>query len=392
MAADFEDRDLSVETDLVNLGRDPDRFDGFVNVPVVRGSTVIYPDAASLAAHTGRRYSYGRRGNPTLEALETAITRLEGGAGTVVTPSGLSACSIALLAALDAGDHLLMVDSTYQPTRKVCAAQLRRLGIEVTFYDPLVGAGIVELFRPNTRAVYMESPGSQSFEMQDAPAIVAACRPRGIRTLMDNTWATALYFRPHDFDIDLSIQAGTKYVGGHADVNIGFVSANAELWPRLKGAHGDLGITVAPEDAFLASRGLRTLAVRLERHQKSALKVAEFLAGRPEVLAVLHPALPSCPGHEIWKRDFRGATGLFSFILKPVPQAAVHALLDGLALFGLGYSWGGFESLAVPFDCAPYRSATKWAPGGPAIRLHIGLEDPDDLIADLARGLDRLGA
>ncbi len=293
---------------------------------------------------------------------------------------------------LEAGDHLLMVDTAYQPTRRVCNEVLRRYGIETTYYDPLVGGGIEELFRPNTRAVFLESPGSQSFEIQDVPAIVEAARKRGIVTLMDNTWATPLFFRPHDFGVDISIQAGTKYVGGHSDLNLGTISANERLWRRLKLVHGDLGITVAPEDAFLAARGLRTLAVRLARHQESALTVARWLEQRPEVKEVLHPGLPGHPGHALWTRDFKGASGLFSFILQPVPKAAVDTFLDTLELFGLGYSWGGFESLAIPFDCSAYRSATTWAPGGPAIRLHIGLEDPADLLADLERGFEALAA
>lgn len=394
MAGHSEDEaghSLGIETELVVAGRDPGRFDGFVNVPVVRGSTVLSPTVADMEGHTGR-YSYGRRGSPTLEGLETALTKLEGGAGVALTPSGLSAVSLALLAVLDAGDHLLMVDSVYQPSRRVCTATLRRLGISTTFYDPLIGAGIEALFRENTRAVFMESPGSQSFEMQDVPAIAAAARARGVATLMDNTWATPLFFRPHDFGVDISIQAGTKYLGGHSDLNLGTISANAALWPRVKDAYGDLGITVAPEDAFLAARGLRTMAVRLERHQESALRVARWLSARPEVLAVLHPALPSHPGHTIWKRDFKGSSGLFSIILQPFPKAAVDAFLDSLELFGLGYSWGGFESLAIPFDCSSYRTATRWEPGGPAVRLHIGLEDPADLIADLERGLAKLAA
>lgn len=382
---------LAVETELVVAGRDPQRFDGFVNTPIVRGSTVLSPSVADMEGHTGR-YSYGRRGNPTVEGLEQALTVLEGGAGVVITPSGLSAVSIALLSVLKAGDHLLMVDTAYQPTRRVCNEHLKRFGIETTYYDPLVGAGIAELIRPDTRAIFLESPGSQSFEMQDIPAIVEAARSRGIVTLMDNTWATPLFFRPHDFGIDISIQAGTKYISGHSDINIGSISATGPIMQQVKLTHGDLGITVAPEDAFLAARGLRTLAVRLARHQQSALTVAQWLAGRPEVLRVLHPALPDNPGHALWKRDFKGSSGLFSIILKPVPKAAVSAFLDNLALFGLGYSWGGFESLAIPFDCSSYRSATAWAPGGPGVRLHIGLEDAGDLIADLEQGLGHLRA
>ena len=384
-------REYAVETELVLAGRDPLRFDGFVNTPIVRGSTVLSATVADLEQHTGR-YTYGRRGNPTLEGLEVALTRIEGGAGVVLTPSGLSAVSVALLAVMQAGDHLLMVDTAYQPTRRVCNEVLRRYGIETTYYDPLIGAGIAELIRPNTRAIFMESPGSQSFEIQDVPAIVAVAGAKSVLTLMDNTWATPLFFRPHDFGVDIAIQAGTKYLGGHADLNIGTISANARAWPRVKMAHGDMGITIAPEDAFLGARGLRTLAVRLARHQESAFTVAHWLSERPEVLRVLHPGLPDHPGHSIWKRDFKGASGLFSFILNPTPKAAVDAMLDGLELFGLGYSWGGFESLAIPFDCSTDRSATQWQPGGPAVRLHIGLEDPGDLIADLERGFDRLRA
>ncbi|GLK84514.1 cystathionine beta-lyase [Ancylobacter defluvii] len=377
------------DTTLVNAGRDPQRFDGFVNVPVVRGSTVLSPTVHDLEHHTGR-YTYGRRGNPSVEALEAALAELEGGAGVVLTPSGLSAVSIALLSVLEAGDHLLMVDTAYQPTRRICNEVLRRLNIETTFYDPLVGGGIAALFRPNTRAVFMESPGSQSFEMQDVPAIVAAAAKAGIVTLIDNTWATPLYFRPHEVGVDISIQAGTKYLGGHSDLNLGTISANERCYRRLRTTHGDLGITVAPEDAFLAARGLRTLSVRLARHQQSALTVARWLAGRPEVQRVLHPALPDDPGHAIWSRDFTGASGLFSVVLNPATKPSVDAFLDSLALFGLGYSWGGFESLAIPFDCSTYRSATHWAPGGPTVRLHIGLEDPADLIADLEQGLRHL--
>ena len=381
---------LSMETELVLAGRDPFRHDGFVNTPIVRGSTVLSPSVADLEGHTGR-YTYGRRGNPTVESLEAALTRIEGGAGVVLTPSGLSAVSIALLAVLKAGDHLLMVDSAYQPTRRICDEVLTRYGIATTYYDPLIGGDIAGLIRPNTRAIFMESPGSQSFEIQDVPAIVAAAA-HDITTLMDNTWATPLFFRPHDFGVDVSIQAGTKYLGGHSDLNIGTISANARTFRRVHLAHGDLGMTVAPEDAFLAARGLRTMAVRLERHQQSALTVARWLSARPEVLDVLHPALPEHPCHALWKRDFKGASGLFSVILQPAPKPAVDAFLDSLALFGLGYSWGGFESLAIPFDCGSYRTATRWNPGGPAIRLQIGLEDPADLIADLDSGFAALAA
>ncbi|MBI4273659.1 MAG: cystathionine beta-lyase, partial [Rhizobiales bacterium] len=274
----------------------------------------------------------------------------------------------------------------YRPTRLFCDTMLTRLGVETTYYDPLIGAGIAALLKPNTRAVFVEVPGSQSFEMQDVPASAAAARAKDVTVLMDNTWATPLYFRAFEKGVDLSIQAGTKYIGGHSDLMIGTVSANAAWALRLKETVTTLGLCAGPDDIYLALRGLRTMGIRLERHQLSGLAVARWLAGRPEVARVLHPALETDPGHALWKRDFSGCSGLFSVILKPAPEAAVHALLNSLKLFGLGYSWGGYESLAILFDCSSYRTATKWAPGGPALRLHIGLEDVNDLIADLEAG------
>ncbi|MDE1567226.1 cystathionine beta-lyase [Aquabacter sediminis] len=387
--SDLPNAKFAPDTEVVRLGRDPLRFDGFVNPPVVRGSTVLSPTYADLVAHNGR-YTYGRRGNPTGEALETALSALDGADGTVLTPSGLSAISTALLSVLGAGDHLLMVDTAYLPTRTICNGVLKRMGVEVTYYDPLVGAGIAGLIRENTRAIFLESPGSQSFEMQDVPAIVAVAQAHGITTLIDNTWATQLYFKPLALGVDITIQAGTKYIGGHADVNLGTIAARGAAWRKVKQTHGDLGLCVSPDDAALASRGLRTMAVRLERHWASGLKVARWLKEQPQVARVLHPALEDDPGHAIWKRDFSGASGLFSLILKPVAEEKVAAFFDSLALFGMGYSWGGYESLAIPFDCSSYRTATTWAPGGPAVRLHIGLEDPADLMADLAQGLEHL--
>lgn len=376
-------------TEVTRLGRDPFRFDGFVNPPVVRGSTVLYPTYDDLMTHSGR-YSYGRRGNPTTEALQTAISALEGADGTVLTPSGLCAVSTALLSVLKAGDHLLMVDTVYRPTRRICDTVLSRLGVEVTYYDPLAGAEISTLLRENTRAIFMESPGSQSFEMQDVPAIARVARARGITTLIDNTWATPIYFKPLDHGVDISIMAGTKYLSGHADLNIGTIAARGAAWRQVLATHGDLGICVSPDDAALGSRGLRTLVVRLERHWRSGLAVAQWLRNQPQVSRVLHPALDGDPGHDIWKRDFSGACGLFSAILHPVPERAMAALFDSLSLFGMGYSWGGFESLIIPFDCSEYRTATKWQPEGPAIRLHVGLEEPEDLIADLAKGFAKM--
>jgi cystathionine beta-lyase len=380
-------------TRVVTAGRDPAAYHGFVNPPVYHASTVLYPSAEDYVAHRAR-YQYGRRGTPTTEALELAVQELEGPncAGVVLLPSGLAAISAALLAVVQAGDHVLVTDNAYGPTRNFCTSILTRLGVATTYYDPLIGAGIVSLFQPNTRAVYLESPGSLSFEMQDTAAIAKAAHARDVLVLMDNTWASPLYFRPLDHGVDLAIQAGTKYLGGHSDVMLGTVSANHRAVADLRTIVRLTGLCVGPDDIYLGLRGLRTLAVRLARHYESGLAVARWLERRPEILRVLHPALPGHPGHAIWARDFTGASGLFSVVLKPAPQAAVYAFLDALELFGIGASWGGYESLAIPFDCAPARTATRWDPGGPTVRFHIGLEAVEDLIADLERGFAVLGA
>ena len=384
---------LKPETRLVTSGRDPQAYHGYVNPPVYHASTLLYPTAEDQVAHRGR-YSYGRRGTPTSEALENALVALEGDgcAGVALLPSGLAAISTALLATVGSGDHILVTDSVYKPTRVVCDGVLKRMGVETTYYDPLIGDRIATLFKPNTRAVFVEAPGSQSFEMQDIPAIAKVAHDKGALVIMDNTWATPLYFRAMEKGVDLSIQAGTKYIGGHADVMFGCVAANAKTVARLKETTYSMGLCVGPDDMYLALRGLRTLALRLARHHQSGLKVARWLEQRPEVLRVLHPALPSDPGHAIWQRDFTGACGLFSIVLKPCAQSAVYALMNELALFGMGYSWGGFESLVISFDCSEYRTATTWAPGGPTLRFHIGLEEPDDLIADLERGFAAFAA
>jgi cysteine-S-conjugate beta-lyase len=313
-------------------------------------------------------------------------------AGVALLPSGLAAISTALLAVLNAGDHLLVTDSAYQPTRRFCDSVLRRNGVATSYYDPLVGGDIAALMKPNTRAVFVEAPGSLSFEIQDVPAIAAAAHAKGAVVLMDNTWASSLYFHAFDKGVDLSIQAATKYIGGHSDVMLGTVSANPATWERLSETVHALGLCVGPDDIYLGLRGLRTMGVRLAQHHQAGLKVARWLAERPEIARVLHPALESCPGHAIWRRDFSGASGLFSIVFKPVAQSAVNAFLNELSLFGIGASWGGFESLAIPFDCTSIRTATKWAPGGPTVRLHIGLEDVDDLIGDLERGFAALAA
>lgn len=391
MAKLIDNKDFKPDTRLVVEGRNSAENHGFVNPPVIHASTVLYPTAADLVAHRAR-YQYGRRGTPTSEALEDALRAIEGPlcAGVCLVPSGAAAVSTALLSIVGAGDHILITDSVYRPTRLFADTILKKLGVETTYYDPLVGSAIAKLIRPNTRAVFVEAPGSQSFEMQDIPAIAQAAHEKNALVLMDNTWGTPLYFRAFEKGVDISIQAGTKYIGGHSDLMLGTISANEATFAKVKETISTLGLCVGPDDMYLALRGLRTLAVRLERHQKSAFEIARWLAARPEVLRVMHPALESDPGHAIWKRDFLGACGLFSLVLKPAPEKAVHAFLDALQLFGMGYSWGGYESLVILFDCSGYRTATAWAPGGPALRFHIGLEDKDDLIADLERGFSAL--
>jgi cystathionine beta-lyase len=379
------------DTQLVTSGRDPRFSHGYVNTPVMHGSTVLYKTAADLRSERSQ-FSYGREGTATTQALQNALQTLEGPncAGVALLPSGLAAISTALLSVLKCGDHLLVTDSAYRPTRRFCNGLLSRYGVETTYYDPLIGSDITKLFKPNTRAVLIEAPGSQSFEMPDTPAIAEVAHAHGAIVVNDNTWASPLYFRSLEKGVDVSIQAVTKYVGGHSDIMFGAVAANARGWPQVAEAAHHLGLCAGPDDVYLALRGLRTLSVRLARHQQSALEIARWLQGCSEVLRVMHPGLETDPGHAIWKRDFTGSTGLFSIVLKPVSEKAVDAFLDALDLFGMGYSWGGFESLVIPFDCTDYRTATKWSPGGPALRLHIGLEDVGDLKADLARGFEAL--
>jgi cystathionine beta-lyase len=383
-------RSLAAATKLVTAGRDPREQHGFVNTPIYRGSTVLYPSAEDFLKRNAR-YTYGTRGTPTVDALETAWSELSGAVGTVVVPSGLAAVALALLSCLKAGDHLLVTDSVYRPTRNFCDLMLKRFGVETTYYDPLLDAeGIGRLTRANTRAIFTESPGSQSFEMQDIPAIAVVAHARDAIVLLDNTWATPLFFPPHARGADIAIEAGTKYLSGHSDLLLGLVSANERCWKALRQTFDTMAICAGPEDVFLALRGLRTMSVRLAHHQESALRIARWLSQRPEVARVLHPALESDPGYAIWQRDFTGASGLFSVVLRPMPDAAAYAFVDALKLFGIGASWGGFESLVIPFDCTAYRTATTWAPGGPALRFHIGHEDVDDLIADMENGFQAL--
>lgn len=378
-------------TRLVEAGRRKDYTKGIVNPPVWRASTILFDSVAEMEASNPPRdgvLHYGRNGTPTTWALCEALTQIEPGAATTrLYSSGSGAVAGALLSVLAAGDELLMVDSVYGPTRSFCDTVLKRFGVTTTYYDPMIGAGIAALIGDKTRAVFMESPGTHSFEVQDVPAICAAAKARGLVTLIDNTWATPLFFPAIGAGVDLTILACTKYIGGHADLMLGSVTATQPYAERLDKTRRVLGQSVAPDEAWLALRGLRTLEVRLQRHQDSALKVAQWLQAHPRVARVLHPALPDCPGHEFWRRDFTGASGLFSFVLDG-DGAARTRLIDALELFGIGYSWGGFESLVVPAD--PVRTATSGDYGGPLVRLHVGLEDPEDLIADLEAGFSSL--
>lgn len=377
-----------INTRLAHGGNDPRDYFGFVNPPVVHASTVLFPDAATMASRN-QKYTYGTRGTPTSDALCQAIDELEGSAGTILVPSGLAAVTIPLLAFLSAGDHVLIVDSIYNPTRRFADSMLKRLGVEVEYYAPRIGAGIARLMKPNTKVVFTEAPGSNTFEMQDIPAIAEAAHAGGAIVMMDNTWATPLYFKPLDHGVDISIHAATKYPAGHSDVLLGTVSANADCWDQLWDTYLTMGVCSAPDDVYQVLRGLRTMGVRLERHQKSALELARWLETRDEVAQVLHPALESHPDHAIWKRDFSGSSGIFSIVLASGGEREAHALLDALRLFGLGYSWGGYESLAVHVHLGD-RTVSKVDYPGPVIRLQIGLEDVADIKADIEAGLDAL--
>ena len=383
-------------TKVVVTGRNPQLYGGMVNPPVYHVSTVLaetYKELKSRdqAEESGKQeMTYGRRGTPTSWALENAVAELEGGYRSLAFPSGLSAVTGALMAFLKAGDHLLMTDSVYVPTRRFCNNVLKRFGVETTYYDPLIGVEIGSLLRPNTSVVYTESPGSHTFEVQDIPAISKTAHAHGVKIIMDNTWASPLFFKPFEHGVDLSIQAATKYIVGYSDVMLGTVTATKESWPELKGCTGDMGQCAGPDDLYLAQRGFRSMAVRLYQHQANALQIAEWLQTRPEVRQVLYPAMPGAPGHEIWERDFLGASGLFAFELQPFTEKAIESMLDGMSLFGLGYSWGGYESLLIPENVRNFRTAVPWRFEGPLLRIHIGLEDVEDLKDDLGNGLKRL--
>ncbi len=382
------------DTIVVNAGRDPAANHGVVNPPVYHASTILFPTVEALHAAQKQRNPtksrYGRYGTPTTFALEEAVCALEGGHHSIVVGSGVAAIVVALMAYVKSGDHVLMVDTVYGPSRRLCDTVLARFGVSTTYYDPGIGGGIATLIRDNTKVIFLESPGSLTFEMQDVPAIVAVAKARKITTVLDNTWATPLFFRPLSLGVDVSLLSATKYISGHSDLMMGILTANEAAYPALRRAADDFGAASGPDDCYMALRGLRTLSVRLQRHQETGLTLARWLKQRPEVARVLHPALPDDPGYPIWKRDYTGASGLFAIELKPVGEASVAAMLDGLEFYGMGYSWGGFESLALPSDPSAIRTATAWKDRGPLIRIHAGLEDPADLIADLEKGFARL--
>ena len=385
------------ETLLSVLGRDPASNHGVVNPPVYHASTILHESAAALKEATfgpreyGKTY-YGRYGTPTTFPLQDSIATLEKGYRTYLFGSGKAAIVAALLAFVKSGDHVLMTDSAYGPTRSLANGLLKRMGVETTFYDPCLGAGIAELMRANTSVVVGESPGSLTFEVQDFPAMAAAAHERGAVLVVDNTWASPLFCQPLVLGADISIQAGTKYIVGHSDAMLGAVTTTEEHVEPVRRIFEELGAAPGPDDCYLGLRGLRTLSVRLQRHQETGLALARWFRERPEVRQVLHPALEDDPGHALWKRDFSGASSLFGVVLEPVPEPAVDAFLDSLALFGLGYSWGGYESLALPTYPWKLRDATRWDPAYPLLRIYAGLEDPDDLIADLERGFERMAA
>lgn len=382
----------STDTVLAHEGRTHGQPGAPVSPPVYRQSTLLFHSVAALDTVRGTPLAYGRHGSPTTRALEEALARLEGAHGTLLTPSGLSAITTALLAVLNPGDHLLVTDSVYDPTRAFCDETLARLGIDTTYYDPAIGADIAGLMRPNTRAVFAESPGSLTFEVQDIPAISRAAHRHGAIVLLDNTWGTPLHFRSFEHGVDVSIHAATKYISGHSDVLTGAILTTEALYPKISRCYRQLGMTVSGDDAYLALRGLRTLSVRLERHQRNANALTDWLARQPEVAEILYPARPGAAGHALWRRDFTGACGLFGVVLHRQPDDAMRAMLDGLTCFGMGYSWGGFESLVIPANPARHRTATRWPNDGQLLRIHAGLEHPDDMIADLEAGFARLRA
>ncbi|HWL71173.1 MAG TPA: cystathionine beta-lyase [Geminicoccus sp.] len=384
-------RDATLVT---TLGRDPEQNDGIVNPPIQRASTILFPTVdALLAARPGPGVlNYGRYGTPTTFALEEAVATLEGAGGAVTVGSGKGAIVATFLALLQAGDHVLIADNVYQPTRHTADHLLTRMGVAVDYFDPLQPEEVEARMRPETRLVYLESPGSLTFEITDVARVANIAHAHGALVVFDNTWATPLFFKPYEHGVDVTIHAATKYLGGHSDLMMGIITSTPEIHPRLRQGVQDLGMSTSPEDCWLVLRAIRTLEVRLQRHMASGIRIAQWLQKRPEVARVLHPALPDDPGHTLWQRDFKGACGLFGLVLKPFGREAVAAMLNGMKLFGMGWSWGGYESLLIPTFPNKTRSATNWQAEGPCLRIHIGLEAPEDLIADLEAGFERMGA
>lgn len=378
-----------ISTLVTQIGRKPEDQFGFINPPTYRGSTVLFPNVATLES-LNQPYTYGTKGTPTVRSLEEAWSILAGAEDSVTVPSGLAAICLAVMTATQAGDHILITDSVYQPTRNFCDNILAKFGVLIEYYDPHLSDQIFHLFREQTTAIIVESPGSQSMEIQDVPAISKAAHEKGICVILDNTWATPIFFPPHDRGADLVIEAGTKYLSGHSDLLIGLVSANKKWAKRLRTTFNAFAIGAGPDECSLALRGLRTMALRLNAQQKSALEIADWLSKQEQVESVLHPALISHPDHNLWKRDFLGSSGVFSIILNERYRKYIAEFLDKLELFGIGFSWGGYESLVLPFDCNAYRTATRWDPPGPCLRFSIGIEDVNDLKEDLTIGLMRL--
>jgi len=384
---------MKKDTLLTHVGREPSKHHGTVNMPVFRASTIIFPDLETYETRPGDNFKtprYGIHGTPTTWALEEAIAKMEGGHDAVALPSGLAAITAALCAFAKTGSHVLLADTVYGPTRQFCDKRLTAFGVEIQYYDPLIGSGIKNLIKSNTCVIYCEAPGSLTFEMQDIPAIAHEARARNIPVLADTTWGTPYFFRSFEHGVDVSIHAGTKYIVGHSDVMLGMIVTNEKYWLPVRKTVAEFGFCVSPDDCYLALRGFRTIGVRMKQQMASALKIAHWLEARSEVERVLHPALESDPGHAIWKRDFEGAASLFSFVLNDASKKQVAAFINSLKHFGIGSSWGGYESLAISPPIASVRSATQWKAVGPVIRLHIGLDDPDDLIADLEQAFAKM--
>ncbi len=379
------------DTIVTHAGRDPAAHHGAVSVPVYRASTILLPTLEMLDNKESLRLRYGRRGTPTTHALEDAICALENSDRALLAPSGVMAISVVLMSYAEPGAHVLVTDSAYGPTRKFCESVLRKMGVTTTYYDPAAGEDIEALIRPETRLIWMESPGSQTFEIQDVATIARVARSRGIVTVIDNTWSGGYFFKPLDHGVDISIQAGTKYISGHSDLMLGTIACRASEYERLRETYLRFGVCIGSDDAYLALRGLRTLAVRMRQHHVAGLEVAQWLQQQDEVVQVLHPGLPDNPYHNLWKNYFGGASGLFGFIIRETDRKRLARMFDGFSLFGMGSSWGGFESLMTPSNPSVYRTVTSWVPNGQTVRIHVGLEDPRDLIAEIRAGFDRLG-